>query len=171
MNPPTAQVFSVTSYLFAGKYPGAQSETEASRKIDKLVRAGVRMFVDLTEEGELRPYAHLLPAGVQHRRIAVRDVSAPSVDQVREALAAIASTPDGGVAYLHCRGGCGRTGVIVGCYLVEQGLPPDEALKRVNELTRPLRDKPCPETPTQLDRVRGWPSSEPRARSDTPTPS
>ena len=38
--------------------------------------------------------------------------------------------------YIHCRAGIGRTGVVVGCYLVEEGLDGRTALKRLNELWR-----------------------------------
>jgi ADP-ribosylglycohydrolase len=40
----------------------------------------------------------------------------------------------GRCVYLHCRAGIGRTGTVVACHLIEQGLPPPAALKRLNEL-------------------------------------
>src|SRR5688572_20285195 len=45
--------------LLAGEYPGAFDEAWARRKIRRMLEAGIRVFVDLTEEGELAPYDHL----------------------------------------------------------------------------------------------------------------
>jgi len=131
--------YTVGPRLLAGPYPF---------DVDPLVEAGVTTFVDLTEDGELEPYE--LPAGVTHRRFGVVDFGCPTPEQVRAALDAIASAD--GVVYLHCRGGCGRTGTILGCYLVEQGLAGEEALERVRKLTGGR----CPEMGEQEALVLGW---------------
>ncbi len=158
MSAPTPESYWVTPRVLAGKYPGAKLDRDAVSKVAALVDAGVRTFVDLTEDGELLPYARLLPRDAAHHRIAVRDVSCPSVAQVREALDLVESASDRGIVYVHCRGGCGRTGVVIGCYLIERGLRPDEALARTHELMRALWSKPCPETPEQIEMVRQWKS-------------
>ena len=101
-------------------------------------------------------YSHLLPADVNYYRIPVPDVTAPSDAQVREALDLIEAGQKNGTVYLHCWGGCGRTGVIVGAYLVEHGVTPNEALERVQELTRAVQAKPCPETGAQRTVVLDW---------------
>ncbi len=142
--------------MLAGKYPGAPRDIDAAEKIRALVAAGVRTFVDLTEDGELRPYAHLLPAGIAHARIPVRDVTCPSAEQVRRVLDAIADGTKAGIVYLHCWGGCGRTGVILGCYLVEQGWTPEAALTQVQALTRAALGKHCPETQAQAQGILTW---------------
>lgn len=156
MKPPTAESYWVTELLLAGKYPGAKIEAAAEEKIAALPAAGVRTFVDLTEQGELLPYAHLLPPDVAHHRVPIADVTAPSGKQMRAALDAIELGYSSGAVYVHCWGGCGRTGVVVGCYLVEHGWASDDALARVNDLTRGLKSKPCPETSAQKAGVRKW---------------
>ena len=156
MTAPTPESYRVTPRLLAGKYPGAKLGGEARAKLAALLDAGVRTFVNLTEDWELLPYAHLLPREVAYRRIAVADVTCPSAEQVREALDTIAAGAADGAVYVHCRGGCGRTGVVIGCYLVEQGLAPADALASVHELTRTLWSKPCPETSEQVETVRAW---------------
>jgi protein-tyrosine phosphatase len=146
----------VEGAVLAGKYPGAKVDADAERKVATLVAAGVTLFVDLTEDGELLPYSHLLPKDVAHHRVAVKDVTSPVFDQLVEVLNLIDEGRRSGVVYVHCRGGCGRTGVVIGAYLVRHGLPPKTALARIHELSRTLWNKPCPETSDQIETVMGW---------------
>lgn len=154
--PTSESYWVVEGKVLAGKYPGAKFDAAAGTKIEALVAAGVRTFVDLTENDELLTYAQLLPDGVAHHRVAVVDVTSPSREQVREALDMIDAGLANGVVYVHCRGGCGRTGVIIGAYLVRHGTSPARALERVHDLTRALWDRPCPETREQIAMVETW---------------
>lgn len=111
-----------TRNIFAGEYPGDKYGKKAEKKIRQMVHFGVRHFIDLTEEGELRPYAHLLPIGCTYTRFPIRDVNVPdSVESVGRLIDHIngLSKRDDGYIYIHCWGGVGRTGTIVGCYLAE----------------------------------------------------
>jgi protein-tyrosine phosphatase len=156
VKPPTSESYWVDERLLAGKYPGSTSDHEAREKVEQLLQAGIRTFIDLTEDSELLPYVHLVPPGVSHHRIAVPDVTSPTEEQVRQALDLIESGAEEGLVYLHCRGGCGRTGVVLGCYLVEQGMDADAALGRVHRLTRALWRTNCPETREQVWLVHRW---------------
>jgi protein-tyrosine phosphatase len=81
-------------------------------------------FVDLTEEGELPTYE-----AADHRRFPVRDFGVATVEQMDEILAAVDEALDAGrTVYLHCRGGVGRTGTAVGCWLIRHGRSADEAV-------------------------------------------
>jgi protein-tyrosine phosphatase len=106
--------------IFAGEYPGDKNEEDAEDKIRQMTEFGVRHYIDLTEEGELKPYAHLLPADATYTRFPIRDVSVPkSIDEVKnlvEHIRELSERNDGHV-YIHCWGGVGRTGTIVACYL------------------------------------------------------
>jgi protein-tyrosine phosphatase len=66
----------------------------------------------------------------------------------------------GGVVYVHCWGGVGRTGTVVGCHLVRRGMTGDEALARVAELFKNMQKYPrrrrSPETDEQEAYVRSW---------------
>ena len=106
--------------IFAGEYPGDKNEEYAEDKIKLMTEFGVRHYIDLTEEGELKPYAHLLPADATYTRFPIRDVSVPkSIEEVKALIEYIRelSERNDGYVYIHCWGGVGRTGTIVACYL------------------------------------------------------
>ena len=149
--------------FYAGEYPGAKSAAEGQQKVAAMVQAGITAFIDLTVEGELAPYAQWLPAHVVHERHPIRDVSIPS--EVSRTVGILASIDRhlsaGRGVYLHCWGGIGRTGVIVGCWLSSrQGLQADAALTRLAELWRACpksaRRPQSPETAEQRGYVLDW---------------
>jgi len=150
--------------LFAGAYPGDQDPARARDKLAACLEAGVQLFVDLTEDAELAPYAELIPtvaAGVtrpaRHRRFPIPDFGVPTTAQMAATLEAVGSALAAGeVVYLHCRGGIGRTGTVVGCHLVEGGLDGEAALERIAELRGGLDEARSPETEEQRRLVRGW---------------
>jgi protein-tyrosine phosphatase len=118
-----------------------------------VIERGVTLILDLTEEGELTPYLEHVPEGVRHVRLPVRDFSTPTREQITEALDLIdAELERGGVVYVHCWAGCGRTGVVVGCWLVRHGAPPQKALARIVE----TRGPGCPQTLEQRLAVLDW---------------
>jgi protein-tyrosine phosphatase len=127
--------------LLVGPYPGD--------RIDAVLGAGIDVVVDLTEEGELLPYE--LPAGVRHIRRPVEDFGCPTSDDLRETLDAIdRELGRGSRVYLHCRGGIGRTGTVLGCWLVRRGAAAEEALDRLRAIGK------TPEANEQLRLVEGW---------------
>src|SRR5258706_915359 len=105
--------------LLAGEYPGAADDTEARRRLARLLEAGVNSFVDLTEDGELPPYRHLLPKHSDYLRVGIVDTGVPNnVAQTRELLAAIrAALARERRVYLHCRARIRRRGLAIGWFL------------------------------------------------------
>lgn len=112
-------VLNTDGLIFAGEYPGDRDEEIARKKINSLINFGIFHFIDLTEEGELRPYSHLLPEKVSYLRFPIKDVSTPdSLEEVKELINEIEKYQISGErCYIHCWGGVGRTGTIVACYL------------------------------------------------------
>jgi predicted protein tyrosine phosphatase len=89
-------------------------------------------------------------------RIPIKDVSIPTPKTMKAILDEIDSSISANrPVYIHCWGGRGRTGTVVGCYLVRHGLTGREALKRIRELRRdePTADLPSPQTREQEDMV------------------
>jgi protein-tyrosine phosphatase/ADP-ribosylglycohydrolase len=152
--------------LLAGDYPGSMSQPEAMERVQALLRAGIRSFIDLTEEGELPEYAHLLAElteqRIRYQRLPILDHSVPDspaymtqiVDAIEAELAA------GRCVYVHCHFGIGRTGMAMACHLIRGGLLNQAALDHLQTLwrqsARSRRWASVPETEAQVDFVRQW---------------
>jgi len=63
----------------------------------------------------------------------------------------------GKTVYVHCWGGIGRTGTVVGCHLVERGRTGQEALETIRALRSSVPDlRLSPETKAQRQMVINW---------------
>lgn len=151
--------------MLAGEYPGDHSSGSAIARVGAIESAGISRFVDLTEEEEgLLPYDSFL-ATASHHRFPIEDVSVPRAPSlVRNAIDLIdKAIANGEGVYIHCRGGIGRTGLIVGCWLAEHGHPGEAALLRLEELWQECPKSVytgSPETSAQRRYVSGWRAEE-----------
>jgi protein-tyrosine phosphatase len=166
---PHRNCYRVAPQLIAGEYPGAAEPTKAAARIARHLEAGISYFLDLTEAGELAPYAALLAQAAAacgqpaiHTRLPIRDVSVP---ETPAAMQAILDTLDNAMAaghsvYLHCWGGVGRTGTVVGCWLVRHGQTGEQALATLTRhwctVEKAYRHPRSPETVAQQAYVRNW---------------
>ena len=123
--------------FLAGEYPRNPDKESSLEKIAALMDAGVGLFIDLTEERELFPYAQWA-APAAHMRFPIVDECVPETpEQTVAILDAIDECIGAGkIPYVHCWGGIGRTGVIVGCWLARHGKPGRPALDRLRALWR-----------------------------------
>ena len=139
--------------LIAGRHPCALSPDEAVHDVRRLADDGVTLFVDLTQEGELEPYAAHVEPPARYVSRPILDFSVPTREQLVAALDEIdAELEAGGVVYVHCWAGCGRTGVVVGSWLVRHGADPGDALQRIAD----ARGLGCPQTLEQRSFVLDW---------------
>ncbi|MGH9850122.1 MAG: protein-tyrosine phosphatase family protein [Blastocatellia bacterium] len=165
--PITDSYWLASGKLLAGKYPGAKTKDEARCKLRAFLDAGVTFFLDLTGENEgLEPYAPLLleearrrERTVIYKRLAIPGRGAPTAERMREIQRAINGALDAGhTVYVHGWGGAGRTGTVIGCYLVEQEVSGAEALSEIRRLRRGTAGswRKSPETKAQEEFVKSW---------------
>ncbi|MQG58597.1 MAG: hypothetical protein FI709_11865 [SAR202 cluster bacterium] len=157
----------VEGRLAAGGYPGRHGE----EMIGQLMDEGITAFVNLTEDHpggrhmdwELERYDDRVGTAVVER-LEIEDMGIPeSASQMKEILDSIDGHLEaGGVVYVHCMGGSGRTGMVVGCWLLRHGLAErDMVLDTVQQLRLQgdmgKGDSPTPRTGQQRQFVREWP--------------
>lgn len=159
--------------LLAGFLPGDKDPITATAKCSALIGAGIRLVINLMEESEpdwhghpfvpydetLRHCAGLLGTQASMLRFPIRDVDIPSHSHMSAILDAIDHGLASGGVYVHCRGGRGRTGTTIGCWLVRHGFAsPQNALASLATLTAHDRTSfpHIPETPTQRQFIQSW---------------
>lgn len=156
----------IPGQLLAGRYPGASSETETRLKLTRFLDHGINHFTDLTQKGDIlayQPHLEELAAEkgmqVDYQRFPISDLGIPADSDMIAILDWIdAGLQAGRKVYVHCFGGLGRTGVVVGCYLVRHGMTGGQALERIAVLRR---DMPgwwmrSPEMEDQREMVLSW---------------
>lgn len=160
MNAPTPESYWVEhGHLLAGKYPVPRHDGGSNIRLSLLQAAGVTLFLDLTQEHELDPYAHLVDGSALHVRMPIRDMDVPSPEQMRRTLDLIdRERAREGTTYVHCWGGAGRTGTVVGCWLVRHGMDGDAALRQIATLRAGSAALwlDSPQTDEQRAMVRSW---------------
>ena len=169
INVPFANTYWVIPHQFlAGEHPSELDERITVEKLAALLDAGVRSFVNLTEEREkMQCYSHLLQTLATDRRIAVEILRIPIPDRgvpSAETLRSILDVIDGSVAkknpvFVHCFAGVGRTGTIVGCYLKRHGQAKEQdVIEKISELRRWMLggNEASPHTPEQIQVVKNW---------------
>jgi atypical dual specificity phosphatase len=94
---------------------------------------GIELLLSLTEDRLRRDWVN--DAGLLVFHEPIPDMAAPDQEQLDRCVSAIerARAQNLGVA-VHCGAGLGRTGVIVACYLVSQGMSAQNAIARVRRL-------------------------------------
>jgi hypothetical protein len=163
--------------VYGGEYPGSLDPAEARRKIGALLDAGITAFVDLTAPADrMAPYDYILMDEARQRGVDAVRVAVPIPDMgiaSPEVMHRILDEIDARVAvgqsvYVHCWGGVGRTGLVIGCHLVRHGSDGDAALATVREhfcTMSPAKVRRhggvSPQTTPQREMVRRWREFEP----------
>lgn len=163
MKPPLPNSYWVEpGRVLAGEHPDGGSVEATRERIQTLLDAGVRGFIDLTQIDELPDYSALLPPDVAYHSFPFPDHSIPrSVHDMHEVQHALQGMVTAGTpVYVHCRAGIGRTGITIGCYLREKGESAHEALELLNRLwlqnARSARWPSIPETAEQEQYILDW---------------
>jgi hypothetical protein len=164
--------------LLAGCYPGSKAPKEALANLSGLVDCGIGRIINLMEEDEhdwngepFAPYEALFVSLAADKgldascvRMPIKDLNVPSRETMESILVEIdLSLVQGRSVYIHCWGGRGRTGTVVGCYLARHGIAKGgHALRMIETLRLKVPDahKASPETREQRDMVINWQKGE-----------
>jgi atypical dual specificity phosphatase len=95
-----------------------------------LAQQGISVLVNLHEQAH--GPSRLAPYGLTEVHLPVVDFTPPSPEQLEQGVAAIVQARAAGERVaVHCGGGLGRTGTLLACYLVQQGMEGEAAIDRV----------------------------------------
>lgn len=164
-----ARLYQADTQIWAGALLGDADSTVVRARIDWLQHNGVTHIIDLTTPADACPaYAQLLalhaPNMVRHE-FPIRDMGVPSpacMLAILDTMSAIVAR--GATVYVHCWGGKGRTGTVIGCWYVRQGMAGADALARIVQVRGEITG-PSPETDVQHAFVMAW--REPSATEAT----
>ena len=164
----------VSGKLLAGDYPGSEDPIVKETNLKGLIHAGIRHVISLMEPQEYNRPDDLFSPYVDHMetiaekmgitvtfdQISIKDFSVPTERQMVRILNQIdMCIKYNKPVYLHCWGGKGRTGTVVGCYLVRHGFATGsdviEMIKELPKNTVGFLD-PSPEPKKQINMVINW---------------
>lgn len=157
---PIRDSYRVADRFLAGEYPGSSDPERAVRRLRSFAELGVTVFVDLTHPADpVAPYERLITAVARRVSHPIVDMGTTTIPHMSRILDDVdAAIADGETAYVHCWGGIGRTGTVVGCWLMRHRLDSGDPIRRIAELRRGVADAhvPSPQTPAQRAMVREW---------------
>jgi protein tyrosine/serine phosphatase len=168
----------VPDKFLAGYYPGSENKDKAYKKLKGLLDHGIRNIINLMEPDEINwnrkhffPYEEQMKSidesmgvDVTFERIPIKDMRTSSRIEMIQTLDRIdESIEHGRPVYIHCWGGRGRTGTVVGCYLARHGYASGQkVIEFIKDLRRNTEDhnQASPETSGQIDMVLSWVEGE-----------
>ena len=160
----------VEGRLLAGAYPGKQDSGDFGGRPEvtqQLLDAGVDAFVNLTEDlpggGDdmLDRYDEHVVGRADIIRLPITDLGLPTVDYMEDILDVIDEGLDTGrTVYVHCWGGFGRTGTVIGCWLRRHGLAAADTVQDTIDRLRlgavDGQHRGSPEMPAQRRFIKDW---------------
>ena len=173
----------IPGILLAGEFPGSENQEDAKNKILSLIGCGIRAVINLMEPDETdhsgRSFKDYEPITTQIGRerstpitcisFPISDQNVPTAATMRKILdAIITSIDDHKPVYIHCWGGIGRTGTVVGCFLMKNGLAHrSNVLKTIADLRQndPKSHRISPETDAQREFVQTWNENDQNLRT------
>ncbi|GAA4074344.1 hypothetical protein GCM10022389_19860 [Flavobacterium cheonanense] len=164
----------LTNKLLAGEIPSSKTESRKIDKINNLLDCNIDVIINLMEVVEknfsdevLEDYSITLykeaakkNKKIEMLRFAIKDLNIPSETFMVEILNKIdEQIALGKRVYVHCWGGVGRTGTVIGCYLIRNGFAePEKVIDTINYLKRTtnIAHRSSPETVEQCQFVLNW---------------
>ncbi len=158
----------VPGKLYAGPIPSSPNTDDITEIIKHLItEKGIRCFVNLMEQNEVNSagqpfneyesFAKSCDGGIEVVRFSIPDMSVPS----KALMKTIINFIDNKIAedkpvYIHCWGGLGRTGTIVGCWLRRHG--EQKPVAKIFQLRRQTinANQESPQSRQQHEMIASW---------------
>ena len=129
------------SFVIEGKLAG-MAQPGRSKPLQEdltfLKAQGIGAIVSVTElaldEAIVRSFS------LRYLHLLVQDYCAPTMQQIEEFLTFLEAVEGNGAVAVHCYAGQGRTGTLLACALVNQGMSAEEAIRIVRAKRRPSID-------------------------------
>jgi len=103
------------------------------KDLEFLKDQGINLIISLTVM-PLKKY-FIEEFGFEYRHIPIRDFTAPTPKQIDEFVATLSDAQrSGSKVVVHCLAGTGRTGTMVACYLVYEGMTAKHSLEEIRRL-------------------------------------
>ncbi len=155
--------------LFAGSNPVSINRIRTKKNLLELYKNDIEVFINLTErsffeklclinyEKEITEFYNSLNKKVEIYRFGIKDFMIPEKEYMIKILNKIDEClKENKKIYIHCIGGVGRTGTVIGCFLVRKGIVTNsEALFYLKNLRKNLT-KESPETSKQKQMIKMW---------------
>ena len=154
--------------FIVGEYPASKNEEECFTKLNSLIAQEIEVVINLMEpkeknnDGELFfDYTRYLKQhGIETYQFPIVDLSIPSKEDMKQILNKVDSCiKQNKKVYLHCWGGIGRTGTVVGCYLLKHKIATKEIVfNKIEELKMysGLAHRASPEMEEQYQFILDW---------------
>ena len=154
--------------LMAGMYPGGFSDASILHRMQSLSELGIKSIINLTDEEEeinyftmiyndkCKRFEEIYCRKLLHTRFKIKDMDIPSKELMVKILDKIdEDISNGHPVFLHCIGGTGRTGTVIGCYMLRHNLvTKDEVFKKIHLLRGDGKESPEPDEQRQF--VLNW---------------
>jgi protein tyrosine phosphatase len=164
----------VPGRLLAGEIPSSIDDETRFEKVKNIVDMQFDAVINLMEplektfSGELlRDYSSEMEAYARKRnheisiyRFPIKDLSVTSFDHMKEIIGTLNRLiSDNKKVYVHCWGGVGRTGTVIGCYLIENKMATKHNVFNIIEYlkrTTSISHRRSPETDEQAAFILSW---------------
>lgn len=103
---------------------------QSPQEVDWLYEQGIRTVVSVHPVSE-EVQARMMERGIEWKPFLVTDFAEGAPQGLAGLLAEIGERSPGESVLIHCQGGGGRAGTLHAGYLIRQGVPVEEAIRRV----------------------------------------
>ncbi len=117
------------------EHVGGMRLPESNEELKTLDARNVGLIISLTEQP--LPNKFFNGTKLQKLHLPIEDFKAPTIQQVQEMVHHIKEQiATGKKVIIHCRGGIGRTGTMLACWLVAEGMNAKNAIDTIRQLRR-----------------------------------